>query len=344
MLKKAASPAYSSEAYSRSPSPIRLRSRSRSRSVRFEQPEHRSRKTSPSRTKTEDKADAVLKTSLVFLGAVGAATLAAHKLWPKGVIYGDKEEEHEEKEKKRERRDRTEVSDSGRKSHHRRSEDDLQRSRPRRYEDRPIQEQRLYETEYVATRPRSMDQRIFIETGRSPYPGDEREMFGVGQSRRSRRDEYDYRVEGKEPPHTGRPRPRVYLDDEPYVVGAPRVMAHGGDAYAEGYMIGARKYDILEGGYPVGNGPAAEDATLTAIETPASSPVSVATTSPPARTSPLLSFYSYALPKLIYFSLNQAIDCFKHHRRGNRRTTSTTAANVTPPGLQPPPADAANGG
>ncbi|KAI1268429.1 hypothetical protein F5Y18DRAFT_229178 [Xylariaceae sp. FL1019] len=229
--KKASSPASSSESYSRSPSPIRLRSRSRSRSVRFEPPETRSRKRSPSRTRTEDKTDAVLKTSLVFLGAVGAATLAAHKFWPKGVLYGDKEEEEEEKkEKKRERRDRTEGSDSSRKNHHRRPEDNLQRSRPRRYEDGPIHEQRLYETEYVAARPRSMDQRRFIEPGRGHYPGDEREMFGPGQSRdrRSRRDEYDYRAEGKEALPTGRPRPRIYLDDDDPYVGAPRVMAHGG--------------------------------------------------------------------------------------------------------------------
>ncbi|KAI0844555.1 hypothetical protein F5Y00DRAFT_248442 [Daldinia vernicosa] len=33
----------------------------------------------------------VLKTSLVFLGAIGAASLAASKLWPKGILYGEKE-------------------------------------------------------------------------------------------------------------------------------------------------------------------------------------------------------------------------------------------------------------
>jgi hypothetical protein len=37
-----------------------------------------------------------LKTSLVFLGAVGAATFAAHKFWPKGVTYGNKEDWEEE--------------------------------------------------------------------------------------------------------------------------------------------------------------------------------------------------------------------------------------------------------
>lgn len=37
-----------------------------------------------------------------MLGAIGAASLAAHKFWPKGITYGDKEaweEEHEKKDK-----------------------------------------------------------------------------------------------------------------------------------------------------------------------------------------------------------------------------------------------------
>ncbi|KAI0105627.1 hypothetical protein F4776DRAFT_668592 [Hypoxylon sp. NC0597] len=32
-----------------------------------------------------------LKTSLIFLGVVGAASVAASKYWPKGIIYGEKE-------------------------------------------------------------------------------------------------------------------------------------------------------------------------------------------------------------------------------------------------------------
>lgn len=39
------------------------------------------------------------KTSLVMLGAIGAATLAAHKLWPKGVTYGEKEAWESEKDR-----------------------------------------------------------------------------------------------------------------------------------------------------------------------------------------------------------------------------------------------------
>jgi hypothetical protein len=42
------------------------------------------------------KADNGLQTSIVFLGGIAAATYAAHKYWPKGITYGEKEEwEHE---------------------------------------------------------------------------------------------------------------------------------------------------------------------------------------------------------------------------------------------------------
>lgn len=48
----------------------------------------RQRPRSPSHS--DERKDA-LKASLVFLGAVGAASLAASKLWPKGILYGEKE-------------------------------------------------------------------------------------------------------------------------------------------------------------------------------------------------------------------------------------------------------------
>lgn len=42
-----------------------------------------------------------------MLGAIGAATLAAHKFWPKGITYGDKEDwEHEDKSKKEKVKDK----------------------------------------------------------------------------------------------------------------------------------------------------------------------------------------------------------------------------------------------
>ncbi|KAB5559536.1 hypothetical protein GE09DRAFT_59790 [Coniochaeta sp. 2T2.1] len=83
----------------RSPSPSSSISRSTSRS------RSRSRPRSASRSRTqrlrdkfpddglsEAKSESIVKTSLVFLGAVGAATFAAHKFWPKGITYGEKEE------------------------------------------------------------------------------------------------------------------------------------------------------------------------------------------------------------------------------------------------------------
>lgn len=43
-----------------------------------------------------------------MLGAIGAATIAAHKFWPKGITYGDKEEWEIEKEDEKEKRKRKE--------------------------------------------------------------------------------------------------------------------------------------------------------------------------------------------------------------------------------------------
>lgn len=55
----------------------------------------------------------MVKTSLVFLGAVGAATLAAHKFWPKGVTYGEKEEWETKQERKVRKAMREEEEDGG---------------------------------------------------------------------------------------------------------------------------------------------------------------------------------------------------------------------------------------
>ncbi|KAI1093230.1 hypothetical protein F5B19DRAFT_491563 [Rostrohypoxylon terebratum] len=38
-----------------------------------------------------DNGKDMLKTSLVFLGVIGAASIAASRYWPKGVLYGEKE-------------------------------------------------------------------------------------------------------------------------------------------------------------------------------------------------------------------------------------------------------------
>ncbi|KAI1861134.1 hypothetical protein JX265_009753 [Neoarthrinium moseri] len=95
-----------------SPSPARSRPRSpRARSRRSSSGSSRSPSRSPTsrrggkraelremKDKFKDKTDTTsgMKTSLVFLGSVAAATYAAHKYWPKGITYGEKEEWEEE--------------------------------------------------------------------------------------------------------------------------------------------------------------------------------------------------------------------------------------------------------
>ncbi|KAI0127752.1 hypothetical protein BJ170DRAFT_595613 [Xylariales sp. AK1849] len=97
-----------------SQSPVRSRPQSRSRRGRRDSPgSSRSSSRSSSRgggkraelkdklSKANDKVKTTsgMKTSLVFLGSVAAATYAAHKFWPKGITYGEKEEwECEKKE------------------------------------------------------------------------------------------------------------------------------------------------------------------------------------------------------------------------------------------------------
>src|SRR4051812_44825483 len=51
------------------------------------------------------KKESLVKTSLLFLGSVVAATFCAHKFWPRGVMYGDKEEWEIEQVTARIRRD-----------------------------------------------------------------------------------------------------------------------------------------------------------------------------------------------------------------------------------------------
>ncbi|KAH6661160.1 hypothetical protein BKA67DRAFT_654295 [Truncatella angustata] len=144
-----ASPASSFGSYSRSPSPVYSRSRSRSRPGRrisFSRSPSRSRpgsrrtsrrdslsSTSSSRSPSRDgrskrtqvkeklkdvkeKTDTTsgLKTSLVFLGSVAAATYAAHKFWPKGVTYGEKEEWEIEKAIRKEKKKAAERAGDGR--------------------------------------------------------------------------------------------------------------------------------------------------------------------------------------------------------------------------------------
>lgn len=126
-----------SPTYSRSPSRSRMGrrssisrspSRSRPRSSRARRRDSfssRSSSGSPSRSdksrksqlkdQLKDKTTTTsgLKTSLVFLGSVAAATYAAHKFWPKGVTYGDKEDWELEKEIKKEKKKKELERDGG---------------------------------------------------------------------------------------------------------------------------------------------------------------------------------------------------------------------------------------
>ncbi|KAJ4406476.1 hypothetical protein N0V82_010111 [Gnomoniopsis sp. IMI 355080] len=81
----------------------RSRSRSRSRSTARTAKSTKSRIASAldtSNSTGKEKAENVLKTSLVMLGAIGAASYAAHKFWPKGITYGDKDDWETASEKK----------------------------------------------------------------------------------------------------------------------------------------------------------------------------------------------------------------------------------------------------
>ncbi|KAK0752926.1 hypothetical protein B0T18DRAFT_395647 [Schizothecium vesticola] len=81
-----------------------------------------------------------LKNSLLFLGTIAAAAFTAHKVWPKGVLYGHKDDwEHEHEHEKK----------SCRKTPHRQSERgrDRDRSPPRYQTDRPA----VYQTSATST-------------------------------------------------------------------------------------------------------------------------------------------------------------------------------------------------
>ena len=75
-------------------------------------PPPRRRKRAPSSSSSSQpsasasiKEESLVKTSLVFLGSIVAATFCAHKFWPKGVTYGDKEDWEIEQVTARIRRD-----------------------------------------------------------------------------------------------------------------------------------------------------------------------------------------------------------------------------------------------
>lgn len=192
-----------------------------------------------------------------MLGAIGAATLAAHRFWPKGVTYGDKEDwEHEDKEKsKREkvkdkakdvkaavtgepRRDERGGSGSGsgggrddeRRDDERRGSGgggrggrDRDRSRERR--ERYLEERERYGRPNIA--------RDGIAPGRMVLPAAAAGARAAYQEdRRRRRDEDDDRPPPPPPPPGPRDRDRDRYDDydprewrDRYAEGAPPPLA-----------------------------------------------------------------------------------------------------------------------
>ncbi|KAI8626074.1 hypothetical protein F5Y19DRAFT_231502 [Xylariaceae sp. FL1651] len=238
-MSRAPSPSYSSEAYSRSPSPSRHRPRSQS--TRSE-PYRRRRSPSPT---SEDKIEAALKTSLVFLGAVGAATLVAHKFWPKGIIYGESEEYGEKEKHNGEARERTKRAHRGegggnrsRGRHYGRPEEVPHAPDRHRYEDVSYQRESVYAPEYILPGSRPVDQRRIIETSRGRHPEDESRDI----SREYIRDErvaYDSHgrgeTRGMQSADRSAPRPRIYIDDDGFPSPTKSTRSRSARSYVPGY-------------------------------------------------------------------------------------------------------------
>ncbi|KAI3320435.1 hypothetical protein HD806DRAFT_232493 [Xylariaceae sp. AK1471] len=199
----------SSEAYSRSPSPSRYRP-------------HRS-KHSHFRS-TTDKTSSILKTSLVFLGAVGAATLLANKFWPKGMLYGEKG--YNDKKGRRVRvqnqykgdTPRRKSDDQLRASRYRSSEDVPRRPGHHRYEGVSSRRGFAYEPEYILPRPRSADRRRPIEVEKGRHLEDDRSYINPDYTRDGGipYDAYDgYETTWTQGAEGAVPRPGVYMNDDP---------------------------------------------------------------------------------------------------------------------------------
>ncbi|KAI1396137.1 hypothetical protein F4819DRAFT_151231 [Hypoxylon fuscum] len=149
--------------YSRSASPSRQRSLSA-----HPQPKH---KTSSSPPAQSDLGNDVLKTSLVFLGAIGAASYAASKYWPKGILYGDKESwAHEVKEGVKHA-----VGHGDGRSEHRQH----RRHRSVGYDDPDTRRRRQARVEvrdeFVATKPDG--RKMYVDAGWDRHSGEERNYY-----------------------------------------------------------------------------------------------------------------------------------------------------------------------
>ncbi|KAI1073431.1 hypothetical protein F5B20DRAFT_516036 [Whalleya microplaca] len=189
-------------------------------------PKPRHRHSPPSSDRLgKDTAKDALKTSLVFLGAVGAVSLVAHKFWPKGTLYGEKESwAHEAKDKVKRAVHRDPKDDR-----------DYRRSRPRSaYGDDRRRKPDLYLENAHKRRPRvDVEEEEFgaRPAYRRTHSNDDGERYSDGSlSHRSRwggddgyRDDRYSRLEDERAsPRDGRgqavverpaPRPRVYIED-----------------------------------------------------------------------------------------------------------------------------------
>lgn len=238
---------------SRSRSTVRTGSRGKSRGAR----ERLSSILDTSNSTGQEKAENVVKTSLVMLGAIGAASLAAHKFWPKGITYGDPDdwevahEKKKEEDKKKlkgklkEGRDAVEGAGSGSGGGGGRDDPERRRYIRDRYKQRPAL-------------PRSMDgedgarfwerrERVVSRNSRAgAYAPDEEDGYDPRERRQVEPAPQHRRLEAA-PPHDERrhadapPPRRVEAPPPPPVPSAPRSYADSaplvvpaGASYREG--------------------------------------------------------------------------------------------------------------
>ncbi|KAM0818075.1 hypothetical protein AB5N19_03882 [Seiridium cardinale] len=260
------SSASSLDDYSRSPSPAYTRSPSRSRggrrnslsrspsrsrpqsrrTSRRDSSSSRSSSRSPSRRdkskrtqlkeQFKDKTETTsgLKTSLVFLGSVAAATYAAHKFWPKGITYGEKEEWEIEKATKKEKAKKVaEWEDDGRHG-----------GPSRRGNDRLGPGDRRGDRDYG--RPRSSQGRLGIEDV-PRIPGDPHELDEVVVVRRpagtNRNPEGATVMSQVSGSRTGDARRAQYVEDNRTVRGDRRSYVQAQDTQDDNYGAPTRFVD-----------------------------------------------------------------------------------------------------
>lgn len=144
----------SSRSKSRGPSRSKSRapSRSQSRAPSRGPPLSRHPSSSTEKEPPSPSSGPDLKNSLLFLGTIAAAAFTAHKVWPKGVLYGHKDDWEAEHE----RREHEGKASSCRKPSHRQVERDRGRDRSR---DRPRDRSppRPRDIETAAPRPTKRD-------------------------------------------------------------------------------------------------------------------------------------------------------------------------------------------